>query len=259
MKFDEVKTVFCKTGRPEIASDVMGVHQTDVWIMLKPESEWPRHKSRDELSEEIVKTLEENVSGGIFGISMPIKMRVDELVAGVKADVAVLIYGDDLELLARKGKEIERVLHEIPGADSPKANLQGNLATLSVYVKPDRLARYGITSRQVMDAVATFGGRHCGQVFEGRARYPIVVRLPEAWRQHIDLLEHVPVCKVGGTQIPPRRAGGHFGSRRNASQYPSTRRPAAERSSRPMWSAGGSPALSPRPARPSARKSTCRA
>lgn len=202
LKFDEVKTVFCKTGRPEIASDVMGVHQTDVWIILKPEAEWPKHKSRDELSEEIISALEENVGGGIFGISMPIKMRVDELVAGVKADVAVLIYGDDLELLARKGKEIERVLHDIPGADSPKANLQGNLSTLSVYVKPERLARYGITSQQVMDAVATFGGRRCGQVFEGRARYPLVVRLPEAWRQHIDLLEHIPVCKAGGTQIP---------------------------------------------------------
>ncbi len=201
-KLPEVQTVFCKTGRPEIASDVMGVHQTDVWIMLKPEADWPRHKSRDELSKEVIATLEENISGAIFGISQPIEMRVNELVAGVKADVAVLLYGDDLDALARKGKEIEHVLREIPGAEGAKANIQGNLSTLSVYVKPDRLARYGITARQVMDAVATFGGRHCGQVFEGRARYPIVVRLPEAWRQHIDLLQQVPVCKSGGKQIP---------------------------------------------------------
>jgi heavy metal efflux system protein len=202
LKFAEVKTVFCKTGRPEIASDVMGVHQTDVWVMLKPEAEWPRHKSRDELSEEMTKALEENVAGAMFGISMPIKMRVDELVAGVKADVAVLVYGDDLDLLARKGKEIERVLRDIPGAVDVKANIQGNLSTLGVYVKPDRLARYGITARQVMDAVATFGGRRCGQVFEGRARYPIVVRLPQAWREHVELLAQVPVCKSGGRQIP---------------------------------------------------------
>jgi len=202
LKFPEVKTVFCKTGRPEIASDVMGVHQTDVWVMLKPESKWPKHKSRDELSEEMKKALDENVSGAMFGVSMPIKMRVDELVAGVKADVAVLIYGDDLDLLARKGKEIERVLREIPGAVGVKANIQGNLSTLSVYVKPDRLARYGINARQVMDAVATFGGRHCGQVFEGRARYPIVVRLPLDWRQHVELLEQVPICKSGGQQVP---------------------------------------------------------
>jgi cobalt-zinc-cadmium resistance protein CzcA len=202
LKFKEVKTVFCKTGRPEIASDVMGVHQTDVWVMLKPESEWPKHKSRDELSDEMKKALSENISGAKFGVSMPIKMRVDELVAGVKADVAVLIYGDDLDLLARKGKEIERVLQNIEGAKDVKANIQGNLSTLSVFVKPERLARYGINARQVMDAVATFGGRHCGQVFEGRARYPIVVRLPLDWRQHVELLEQVPVCKSGEQQVP---------------------------------------------------------
>jgi cobalt-zinc-cadmium resistance protein CzcA len=202
LQFPEVKTVFCKTGRPEIASDVMGVHQTDVWIMLKPEAEWPAHKSRDELSEEIIKALEEHIGGAMFGISQPIEMRVNELVAGVKADVAVLLYGDDLEVLARKGKEIERVLREIPGAEGVKANIQGNLSTLSVYVKPDRLARYGINSRQVMDAVATFGGRHCGLVFEGHARYPIVVRVPEAWREHIELLEQIPVTKVGEKQVP---------------------------------------------------------
>jgi cobalt-zinc-cadmium resistance protein CzcA len=200
-RFKEIKTVFCKTGRPEIASDVMGVHQTDVWIMLKPESEWPRHKSRDELSKEIKKALDENIAGAMFGISMPIKMRVDELVAGVKADVAVLVYGDDLDVLARKGKEIERVLSEIEGAEDVKANIQGNLATLSVYVKPERLARYGINSKQVMDAVATFGGRRCGQVFEGRARYPIVVRIPRAWRTDIELLSQVPVCKTGNQQV----------------------------------------------------------
>ncbi len=200
-RFKEVKTVFCKTGRPEIASDAMGVHQTDVWIMLKPESEWPRHKSRDELSDEIKKALDENIAGAMFGISMPIKMRVDELVAGVKADVAVLVYGDDLDILARKGKEIERVLSEIEGAKDVKANIQGNLSTLSVYVKPERLARYGINSKQVMDAVATFGGRRCGQVFEGRARYPIIVRIPAAWRTDIELLSQVPVCKTGNQQV----------------------------------------------------------
>ncbi len=104
LKFPEVKTVFCKTGRPEIANDVMGVHQTDVWVILKDPSEWPREKSRDELIEEMSAVLDEQVPGVKFGFSQPIEMRVDELVAGVKADVAVLIYGDDLEVLARKGK-----------------------------------------------------------------------------------------------------------------------------------------------------------
>src|SRR5258708_11424308 len=146
--------------------------------------------------------LAEKVSAAMFSASMPIRMRVDELVAGVKKDVTRLVYGDDLELLAHKGKEIERVLRDIPGAHKPEANIQGNLSTLSVYVKPERLARYGVTSRQVMDAVATIGGRHCGQGFEGRARYPIVVRIPEEWRKRLELLEQLPVCKSGGRQIP---------------------------------------------------------
>ncbi|HTI50626.1 MAG TPA: CusA/CzcA family heavy metal efflux RND transporter [Planctomycetaceae bacterium] len=198
----EVKTVFCKTGRPEIASDVMGVNQTDVWVMLKPEVEWPTHKLRDALVDEMRTLLNENVGGAVFGFSQPIEMRVNELVAGVKADVAVLLYGDDLETLARKSKEIERVLRTIPGAADVKANYQANLSTLGVYVQPERLARYGINARQVMDAVAAMGGRECGQVFEGRARYPIMVRLPSEWREKVDLLEQVPVSKSGGKPIP---------------------------------------------------------
>jgi cobalt-zinc-cadmium resistance protein CzcA len=198
----EVKTVFCKTGRPEIASDVMGVHQTDVWVMLRPEREWPRHKSRDGLVDEMRELLNANVGGAVFGFSQPIEMRVNELVAGVKAHVAVLLYGDDLEILARKSKEIERVLRDIPGAADVKANYQANLSTLGIYARPERLARYGINARQVMDAVAAMGGRECGLVFEGRARYPIMVRLPAEWRENIDLLEQVPVSKLGGTPIP---------------------------------------------------------
>lgn len=197
----EVKTVFCKTGRPEIASDVMGVHQTDVWVMLRPESEWPVAKSREALVKEM-RALLDTVGGATFGFSQPIEMRVDELVAGIKAEVAVLLYGDDLEVLARKGKEIERVLKTIPGATDVKADYQDNLSTLGVYVQPERLARYGINAQQVMDAVAALGGRQCGQVLEGRARYPIMVRLPREWRENVDLLSQVPVSKSGGKPVP---------------------------------------------------------
>ena len=96
----EVRLVYCKTGRPEIANDVMGVHQTDVWTMLKPQDEWRPGLTRDALIEEMDKLLTENVPGVKFGFSQPIEMRVNELVAGVKSDVAVLIYGPDLEVLA---------------------------------------------------------------------------------------------------------------------------------------------------------------
>ena len=106
----EVRLVYCKTGRPEIANDVMGVHQTDVWTMLKPQDEWRPGLTRDALIEEMDKLLTEHVPGVKFGFSQPIEMRVNELVAGVKSDVAVLIYGPDLKVLRKLSLEIERVL-----------------------------------------------------------------------------------------------------------------------------------------------------
>ena len=113
-KFPEVRLVYCKTGRPEIANDVMGVHQTDVWAMLKPQSEWRAGLTRDRLIEEMDQELSENVPGVRFGFSQPIEMRVNELVAGVKSDVAALIAGPDLDVLRRKAAEVERILARIP-------------------------------------------------------------------------------------------------------------------------------------------------
>ena len=110
-----MRLVYCKTGRPEIANDVMGVHQTDVWTMLKPQDEWRPGLTRDALIEEIDKLLTEHVPGVKFGFSQPIEMRVNELVAGVKSDVAALIYGPDLKVLRRLSLEVERVLAQIPG------------------------------------------------------------------------------------------------------------------------------------------------
>jgi cobalt-zinc-cadmium resistance protein CzcA len=200
-KYPEVKTVFCKTGRPEIANDVMGVHQTDVWVMLHPPESWPEHKTRDELIEEISADLNSQVPGVVFGFTQPIEMRVDELVAGVKADVAVLIYGDDIELLGRKGKEIERVLKGVRGAVDVKADYQANIPTLTISARPDQLARYGVEADQLMEAVAAVGGRRVGQIYEGRARFPMLVRLPEASRKDAYLLEKVPVKQINGQPI----------------------------------------------------------
>lgn len=204
IEFPEVKTVFCKTGRPEIANDVMGVHQTDVWVILQPQKEWPDQKSRDELIEEMSEKLYRSVPGVAFGFTQPIEMRVDELVAGVKADVAVLLYGDDLAILSEKGKEIERVLKKVPGAVDVKADIQSSLPTISIEPKWDVLARYGMDSRNVMDVVSALGGHQVGLIFEGRARYPIIVRIPQQWREKISLLEQLPVSNPLGSPVPLR-------------------------------------------------------
>ncbi|GIX03038.1 MAG: cation transporter [Planctomycetaceae bacterium] len=202
LSFPEVKTVFCKTGRPEIANDVMGVHQTDVWVMLKPVDQWPQRKSRDELIGEMSQVLQRHVPGAIFGFTQPIEMRVDELVAGVKADVAVLVYGDNLKTLATLGKQIEAVLSSVPGAADVKAEHQADLPTLRIQARPEAMARYGIEGAQVMDAVAALGGRQVGQIFEGRKRFPIVVRIPESWRSDASRLAQIPIFNQQGVPIP---------------------------------------------------------
>ncbi len=200
--FPEVKTVFCKTGRPEIANDIMGVHQTDVWVMLKDKHEWREGVTRDDLITELEQSLTSQVPGVAFGFTQPIEMRVDELVAGVKADVAVLLYGADLSVLGDKAKEIERVLKTIPGSADVKADYQANLATVRIEPRREVLARYGLDAEDVLAVVESLGGRESGLIFEGRARYPILVRIPSEWRTQRYLLEQLPVSRSGGQTVP---------------------------------------------------------
>lgn len=201
LTFPEIRTVFCKTGRPEIANDVMGTHQTDVWAMLKPRHAWPTPKTRDELVAEFSDALYKQVPSAVFGFTQPIEMRVDELVAGVKADIAVLLYGDDLAILASKAKEIERLLKSIPGAVDVKADYQANLTTITIVPNHSLMARYGVDAEKVMNVVSAVGGHLVGLVFEGRARFPLVVRIPDGWRNNIELLGQLPVSAQNGKAI----------------------------------------------------------
>ena len=197
----EVRLVYCKTGRPEIANDVMGVHQTDVWTMLKPKEEWRPGLTRDDLIEEMDKMLSQNVPGVKFGFSQPIEMRVNELVAGVKSDVALLIYGPDLEVLRQLALEVERVLSRIPGAHDIKVPSAGRLPMLRIDVRRDQLARYGIKASKVLDAVAALGGTTVGTVFEGQIRHRLQVRLPASWRNDADRIGSIQVIDAKGLPV----------------------------------------------------------
>ncbi|MFN5756409.1 MAG: efflux RND transporter permease subunit [Planctomycetia bacterium] len=200
--FPEVRTVFCKTGRPEIANDIMGVQQTDVWVMLKPRSRWPENISRDALIERMSQALSAAAPGANFGFSQPIEMRVDELGAGVKADVAVLVYGDDLDRLGSIGKKIEDVLRDIPGAADVRADWQANVPTLRVDARQDQLARHGIDGIEVMRTVSAMGGIQTGVVYEGRPRFPLMVKFPSQWRESEELVAQIPVEATGGRPVP---------------------------------------------------------
>jgi len=201
-EFPEVRTVFSKTGRPEIANDIMGVQQTDVWVMLEPRSRWPRDIPRDELVERMSAALGTAAPGANFGFSQPIEMRVDELVAGVKADVAVLVYGDDLGTLGELGKRIEGVLRDIPGAADVRADWQADVPTLRIDARQDQLARHGIDGVEVMRTVSAMGGIQAGVVYEGRPRFPLMLKFPEAWRESEELVAQIPVEATGGRPVP---------------------------------------------------------
>jgi cobalt-zinc-cadmium resistance protein CzcA len=203
-KFREVRMVYCKTGRPEIANDVMGVHQTDVWTLLKPQSEWRAGLTRDDLIKEMEEALTSQVPGVKFGFSQPIEMRVNELVAGVKSDVAALLYGPDLDVLRRKAGEIEKVLARIPGARDVRSPTAGRLPMLRVTIRRDQLARYGIKAADVLSAVASLGGVTVGTVFEKQARHPIQVRLPASWRDDPEKIGSIRVADPRGNPIALR-------------------------------------------------------
>ncbi len=203
-KIPEVRMVYSKTGRPEIANDVMGVHQTDVWTMLRPQSEWRAGLSRDDLIAEMDKALSENVPGVKFGFSQPIEMRVNELVAGVKSDVAALIAGPDLEVLTRLAAEVEKILAKIPGAQDIKSPSAGRLPMLRVSVLREQLSRYGIKASDVLDAIAGLGGTTVGTLFEGQKRYAIQVRLPLRWRNDPERIGQIKVADPSGRPIPLR-------------------------------------------------------
>jgi cobalt-zinc-cadmium resistance protein CzcA len=197
----EVRLVYCKTGRPEIANDVMGVHQTDVWTMLKPQDQWRPGLTRDMLITELDKLLSERVPGVKFGFSQPIEMRVNELVAGVKSDVAALIQGPDLAELRRLSLEVERILQGIDGAKDIKNPTSGRLPMLRINVRRDQLARYGIKASDVLDAIAALGGTTVGTVFEDYKRHPLQIRLPLSWRNDAEKIRSIRVVDPLGRPV----------------------------------------------------------
>lgn len=201
-EFPEIRTVVSKIGRPEIATDPMGVNRTDMFVLLKPQDEWPNFDSKDELVEAMEDTLAERIPGQGFSFSQPIELRVQELIAGVRADVGISLYGDDLKTLSRKADEIVRAIQQVRGASDVRAEQLGGMEYLRVKVRRDQIARYGINARDVLDAVSIVGGKPVGQVYEGQQRFGLQVRLGEQWRKDVDAIRKLRIADPRGRQIP---------------------------------------------------------
>ena len=190
----EVKTFFARVGTAEVATDPMPPNISDGYVMLKDRSEWPDpDKPKSQLVQEIEETLEE-MPGNAYEISQPIQLRFNELISGVRSDVGIKVYGDDLAQLLRSGNEIASVLNSISGAEGVKVEQVAGLPVLSVEPNRAALYRYGLNVADVQDVLAAAtGGEEAGQLFEGDQRFALVVRLPENLRSDLNSLERLPV------------------------------------------------------------------
>lgn len=194
-KFPEIERVFARTGTAEIASDAMPPSISDGYIMLKPMDQWPSpRKTRAELLAAIQKEADQ-VPGNNYEFSQPIQLRFNELISGVRSDVAVKVFGDDNDVLNRTAAEIAEVLQTIPGASEVKVEQTTGLPMLTVNIDRARAARYGLSMADVQDTLAiAVGGREAGTFFQGDRRFDIVVRLPEAVRENLSALKKLPIA-----------------------------------------------------------------
>jgi cobalt-zinc-cadmium resistance protein CzcA len=189
-----VNKVFAKIGTAEVATDPMPPSVADTFIMLKPRAEWPDpRKSREQLFQEMEAVVIQ-IPGNNYEFLQPIQMRFNELIAGVRSEVAVKLYGDDLDVLMASGKEIEDIVKSVAGSADVKLEQITGLPLLTVQIDHDALVRYGLSVAEVQTVVSTaFGGTTVGEVFEGDRRFDLVVRWPEALRSDIEAMGALPI------------------------------------------------------------------
>ncbi|MBN9123521.1 MAG: cation transporter [Nitrosospira sp. 56-18] len=205
--FPEVDRTFSKIGVAQIATDPMPPSVSDIFVILKPESEWPgTHPTKADLVSAMEKAVR-RIPGNNYEFTQPIQMRFNELLSGVRADVAVKVFGDDMDILLAVGEQIEKVLDTVPGAADVRTEQISGLPVLSVRMDRAKMARYGLNAIDVQDAVTIgVGGRSTGIVYDGDRRFDLQVRLPEPLRSDIEVLNRLPI------KLPDSAAGAAAGS-----------------------------------------------
>lgn len=201
---NEVSHVWSRQGAPEVVTDPGTIESTDIFISLKERSQWQQAKNQTELVELMQKEMKSFIGQTIW-FTQPIEMRINEMLSGARADVAVKLYGNDFQELTAKGKKIESILREIPGsADLTTEQILGQ-PVLQVKLDQDQLARYGIPAETVLDMVESIGGKEVGEVLEDQLRFPLTIRLPDQFRQSPESLDKILIAAPSGEQIPLSR------------------------------------------------------
>ncbi|MBY0249584.1 MAG: CusA/CzcA family heavy metal efflux RND transporter [Nitrospiraceae bacterium] len=203
LEIPDVRSVVSRTGANELGTDPMGMELSDMYVLLKPESGW-QAGSKTEIEEQIRRRLAQ-VPGIAFGLSQPIAMRVDELVSGVRSQVAVKLFGDELETLRAKADEIARVMRQVRGMSDLRVEQVWGLYYLKIDIDRTKIARHGINVAEITEVIeAVGGGIAAGEVFEGQWRFPIMVRFPDDRRADVATIAALWVTAPDGSRIPLR-------------------------------------------------------
>lgn len=201
---DELRDVWIRTGTAEVATDPMGIELSDVFMTLEPRAEWKQAKTQDELTE-LIRAKLEGMPGMRLVFTQPIEMRVNEMVAGIRADLGVKIFGDDLQVLEDKAARVAEILEAIPGsADVYTEQITGQ-PVLEVHVDQEAIARYGVSAEHVLEVVQALGTHAVGEVRQGQRRFELVVRLAETYRRDPAAIGSILVATPSGERIPLSR------------------------------------------------------
>lgn len=201
---DEIDNIWCRTGAPEVATDPGGVEMVDVFIMLKPREQWKRGETQSELVELMEKDVRD-IPGQLYWFTQPIEQRINEMISGVRSDLALKLFGDDFETLLEKSRELETVLKGIPGCVDLATEQIAGQPILQIRVRQDQIARYGISASSVLDVVESIGSKPLGVVVEGQLRFPLAVRLPEQYRTNPEAIGSIQLSTPQGERVPLSR------------------------------------------------------
>ncbi|MBK8220703.1 MAG: efflux RND transporter permease subunit [Candidatus Obscuribacter sp.] len=203
LSFPEVTKVVSKIGRAEVATDPMGVDTGDLYVGLKPIQEWTSAATREELVDKMDKALDARVPQAMFSFSQPVELRTAELIAGVRSDIAIKVFGDDLDKLRQTAEKIGKIVRDVPGAADVKVEQTAGLPQLLITADRAAIARYGMNVEDVNDVVESIvAGKQAGLVYEGEQRFDLVVRLNEVTGQDIEAIKALLVPARNGARIP---------------------------------------------------------
>jgi cobalt-zinc-cadmium resistance protein CzcA len=203
LSFPEVTKVVSKIGRAEVATDPMGVDTVDMYVGLKPRDQWHSASSREELVSKMAEVLEKQVPQAVFSFSQPVELRTAELIAGVKSDVAIKIFGQDMDKLRSSAEQVNRIVSKVAGAADVKVEQVEGLPQLVIKPNRDAISRYGINVSDVNDLVESIiAGKEAGAIYQGEQKFDLVVRLQEPTTQNINTIRNLLVAAPNGARIP---------------------------------------------------------